>query len=777
MIKCFFAFSDNGNKVSDSINEAVNDVNAGQHIEITSWNVMAIQGTSIPMKVIDSIDKCDYFLCDNSNLNDNVLFELGYAIGKKKPVRIYINPSINGVSDEIKKFDLLSTIGYQEYSNSQQLSQCIWRITEEENDSLWEKLEEKNNERPVTEIFYLKSIIESEQSLWVSSTVKKLGISCYTDDPEEMVRQSLNWYVDGLIYSNGLIAYLQDNLSGSALRNNTISFIAGLAMGLSLPVLLLATDEYKAPMDYKEQVVRFSNREQCEKSIREWYEANKESLKQDTLVKTTGRNIRQRNKLQALRIGQSIAENEPEELLKYFIETSAYREAKSKNLSLFVGRKGVGKTANLIKLADELEGPNRHICVIKPIQYEIDGVIELMNKLTSAEKSYLVQSIWKYLIYTELLKNIYVNLDQLPAYYEKNHTEQEIYKFVKDNEGVILNEFSERTQKIIEELLATKVSGSNQEEYRIKVSEILHDRIISKIRKSLSDYCGKKDRIVVLIDNLDKSWNVDSNIEHVSKFIFGLLDVGEGIVRDFSKDSNWNRKINITLVVFLREDIFSVIKKYAPEADKLQISKMVWNDNELLLRVVEERLAQGNDIDVWEEYFCKEIDGLPIKDYLIKSVLPKPRDLIYLVSMAIENAKNRKHSIVEENDIKDAVEKYSEFAFQTLITELQIEFPKIENFLLELLGVQSIIDQEKLQSYAMNVGIDSREFDGYVSMLCQMLFFGMEIKNNEFQFCYDIENYKKYKILSNRVALSSGLTKYKIHPAFHKALMIDSYGF
>ena len=73
------------------------------------------------------------------------------------------------------------------------------------------------------------------------------------------------------------------------------------------------------------------------------------------------------------------------------------------------------------------------------------------------------------------------------------------------------------------------------------------------------------------------------NYQRVIIWRLRLLDVGDGIVKDFSKDSNWNKKININLIIFLREDIFSVIKKYAPEADKLQISKMIWNDKELLL--------------------------------------------------------------------------------------------------------------------------------------------------------------------------------------------------
>ena len=96
-----------------------------------------------------------------------------------------------------------------------------------------------------------------------------------------MVSQSLGWYIGELIYSNGIIGFLQDNLTGSDLRNETISFIIGIGLGLSMPILLLSSAEFDAPMDYKEQIVRFSNKEQCERIVKDWFEGNREILNQE----------------------------------------------------------------------------------------------------------------------------------------------------------------------------------------------------------------------------------------------------------------------------------------------------------------------------------------------------------------------------------------------------------------------------------------------------------------------------------------------------------------
>ena len=303
---------------------------------------------------------------------------------------------------------------------------------------------------------------------------------------------------------------------------------------------------------------------------------------------------------------------------------------------------------------------------------------------------------------------------------------------------------------------------------------MLHESVLSRIKHSLAEYCGSKERIIVLIDNLDKSWVNGADLNLVSSFLFGLLDVGDNIIRDFSRDSNWNKKVNITLIIFLREDIFSLMKRYAPEADKLQISKIIWDDPELLLRVIEERMKGEENIDVWSTYFSRTVDGIDTKQFILDCILPKPRDLITLVNTALENAINRRHSVIDEKDIKDAMVKYSYFAFSTLITELQLEFPQLEDFLLNLVGDSAIIDRDRLLSSMESVGIEAEKQDSLLELLCQMSFLGFEIRHGDFRFCYSVDDYKKYKIISQKLSEGKNIPiRYKIHKAFWTELMIE----
>ena len=59
----------------------------------------------------------------------------------------------------------------------------------------------------------------------------------------------------------------------------------------------------------------------------------------------------------------------------------------------------------------------------------------------------------------------------------------------------------------------------------------------------------------------------------------------------------------------------------------------------------------------------------PVKQYLIDTILPRPRDLLYLVKTALQNAINRSHGRIEEEDLLDAEVEYSHFALNSLMAE------------------------------------------------------------------------------------------------------------
>src|SRR6185437_2078195 len=88
----------------------------------------------------------------------------------------------------------------------------------------------------------------------------------------------------------------------------------------------------------------------------------------------------------------------------YFVETTVSSDILNGTQNVFVGRKGAGKSANLIH-AEAVIGHDLKnlVCLIKPVGYEIEGLVRLFNSYKLRDtKGYVIESIWKYMLYSEL---------------------------------------------------------------------------------------------------------------------------------------------------------------------------------------------------------------------------------------------------------------------------------------------------------------------------------------------------------------------------------------
>jgi hypothetical protein len=74
--------------------------------------------------------------------------------------------------------------------------------------------------------------------------------------------------------------------------------------------------------------------------------------------------VRLSAELRTLRFGEHVAENEIDTLSEYFIDTSALDDVLAVRNSLFVGRKGTGKTANMLQAAARLAEDVRNLVVV-----------------------------------------------------------------------------------------------------------------------------------------------------------------------------------------------------------------------------------------------------------------------------------------------------------------------------------------------------------------------------------------------------------------------------
>jgi hypothetical protein len=780
-VNCFFAYSSDVASICETIEESISSVNDKKtYLHIKSWTDMSINGKYIIDTICSEIDNSDVFICELTNLNQNVLFELGYSVAKQKKIVIFLDKTFEKSAQLFDSFGLLTTIGYTNYTNSNQMTEGLFS---EDYSKLNSTLIENSIENLLNDnkqvFLYLRSLHETDASMRLTKTINShINGNVTIDDPDEIRIQTLSWYIQHIICSYGVIAHFEsDSKEGHILHNAKLAFVCGTAFGLKTPLLMLAQEPYKTPIDYRDILKLHDTASKCASFATEWFQGKKEDFEEcrKTPREISSKELRARSELQKLYLGDIIAENDLRSIDDYFIKTAAYDEALRSNHSIFVGRKGCGKTANLIKLASELNTSDHHVCVIKPINYEFAGILDLLTRTEKkAERGYLVESLWKYLIYTEVLKSVYDTLIKKPIHFTYTEKENAILEYVKKNPENILTDFSSRLEMAVTELSDADIY-ENTVKQKEKISELLHKNSIGIIRTLLGDYFYPKKDVIILIDNLDKPWIKHMNIELISEFLFGLLDVGYSLIKDFSRADSKHKPTNISLHIFLRDDIYHRILQYAPEKDKLPVKKIVWDDKDTLLGVIETRMTEGENINIWNKYFCTEVCEVDVKEYIYSTIIPKPRDIILFTKEAIALAVNRKHSKIESEDIMDAEKEYSKYAFDTLLVETTDQDFDFENLLYGFLGIHRYTTHSEIEKIIKDSGLDVYRTDEIIDLLCYLSFLGLEVQKDRFEFVYDEEVFKKYKIMSEKTALNSQQEKrYLIHKAFCRYLEIES---
>jgi hypothetical protein len=89
-VNCFFAYPANPVGISEVIEKSISKINEMgiDEVNVVGWRSLSVTGKVIISEVCKAIDASPLFICDLTNLNPNVLFELGYAIATNK--RIWI---------------------------------------------------------------------------------------------------------------------------------------------------------------------------------------------------------------------------------------------------------------------------------------------------------------------------------------------------------------------------------------------------------------------------------------------------------------------------------------------------------------------------------------------------------------------------------------------------------------------------------------------------------------------------------------------------------------
>lgn len=344
-IEAFFAYPSSPVSLKEVVVETTTKLNNSGLVSIRTWEDMAIGGQLLWAEIAKEIERSQLFLCDLTGLNKNVLFELGYAIARKKTVWIVYNvfKTVNGLDKS--KSAVLRHLGHIGYSNDNDIVQKFFSEQPYtlQKDTLYSALFKQRDEK--SKLLYLKSAVPTQASRYLTEAIEASKIPHFIDDPLESPDQPLGFYTPVLSSASSVIIhFLSDDTEDRLLHNQKCALIAGLALGLGKPLLMLGEEPFQTPVDYDPILKKHDTAERCRQLAQEWLDDHKEQIRDFKLARQQNdSNLEAKEELRLVNLGTYAAENERDSLEEYFVETSAYTRSLQAQNALFIGRRGSGK--------------------------------------------------------------------------------------------------------------------------------------------------------------------------------------------------------------------------------------------------------------------------------------------------------------------------------------------------------------------------------------------------------------------------------------------------
>jgi hypothetical protein len=731
----------------------------------------------------------DFFCADITGINPNVMFELGYAIATDKRIWLIRDESYSDIKKEFDQLRLLTTVGFSPYVNSSDIIKSFF--TESLHLTLDQTIFRQSIEPMLSaqtesaSLLYLKSRHDTEASVRTTRTLEDSKIPIVISDPKETSIQPLYWYAQRLWGAIGLVTHFVSHArEGFKIHNARYALISGLARGSEVNTLMLTEQsELLSPMDYRDALQDYTTPAEAARLVEEWLNPIRLEAKQIIDGKANyAKALRLATELKDfhLQLGDYIAENESARLEEYFVETTVSADVINGTQSVFVGRKGTGKTATLLHAQSVIEAEARNIvCLVKPVGYEIEGLVRLFAGYKLHDfKGYVIESLWKYMLYTELARAAVQQITQSALWELVDPDSKELVDLLEDESRAFSGDFTVRLEKAVKSLEVLPQVESD-EHFRRGISEALHRGELGRLRTVLNRVLKKKRKVLLLIDNLDKPWTRNADLGQLAEFLLGLLTAANQIGAEMNKGDKERDGAKFHSAIFLRSDIFEKIVDSASEPDKLPYMRLKWEDSELLLRIIEERYiashGAGSDPAVmWRKYFCPHVKDIPTREYLTERILKRPRDIVYFVKAAVSFAVNRKHDRVEEKDVLDGEKQYSQYALDSILVENGITIPQLESVLFEFVGSNAVTSEDDVRMLVSRADVSTEKVDEVVDHLVKLSFLGVEIENEVFAYSDEPRELKKNKVLSDHfVEQRGGRRHYEINPPFRSYLEIS----
>ena len=768
----FVAYPSRDRTLSDNVFEAVSKANAlPLPIVYEPWQFNDVAGAPLISPILEKIDESPFVVADITYLNLNVVYEIGFAIGRSKRAFLIRHKGTKGDNDIAKAAGIFDTLGYHEYDDADDLKNRLTAHIETAHLPFSPILDRQ------APVYLVEPSTRSEGIQITISRIKKAGYRFRSFNPDEDSRLSATDAIRQVASSSGIVVPLQEvSVAGSDVHNIRCMFVAGLADGMGKPKLILSPAAYDAPLDVRDDVKIFKRASDIVDLV-----ANFCPLINEYTSRAEPSGIDRTSLLQSLRIGDPRAENEMTTLANYYLKTDQYDRALRGEVNLVVGRKGSGKTALWIWVRDKTRSDKRNIVVdLKPEGYQLIKIKEdILSYLSEGARQHLITAFWEYLIMLEVAYKI---LEKDQHTYRFNHEIHDLYQELNrlyhapdfSAEG----DFSERLTTLSLSL-AKKYHDrfGRQDAKRLtsaEVTELLYSHDIRELRSLISKYLETKDSVWVLFDNLDKGWSTQG-VDVIDAIVLRcLVDAGRKIEREMRKASH-----KFHCIVFVRNDVYDHLMRNSADYGKEMRATLDWNDPDMLREMLRLRLVSGmkENFDhvgfqaVWCELCVSHYRGEESSAYLIERSLMRPRNFLKLFNHCRGFAANFHRDQINEVDIEKGVTAYSQDLLEELDRELSDVFPAAKDLLYYFLDAPAVLSSAQLDSILGEGKIDNSDWAKVTDFLLYYGVLGTRLKDQEF-FIYSV-NYD-LRVLKIRAQRHTGTADYVINPAFWPALGVKA---
>lgn len=747
------------------IGETLEPINHSRtKVPTKTWSQLDILGNSINQEVYDGITNSIDFIADISVLNYNVVFEIGYAIAKHKNIILIKNKAINSETKErIKEIGIFDTLGYGEYSNTQEVIEYINNPNRKSNLKFDEQ--DINIETP---IYLLETAIKTNKSIRIASRIKKSKIFYRSFDPSETYRMSPTDVINNIATSIGVVvSWLPASYEDSFNNNIRASFIAGLALGMGKIISILQIDQCDVPIDLRDIVKECPSDLKIDEAIADIASNIIEKLQQTRHHSK----IEKKTLLEEIDLGASAAENEFRSLPNYYFKTDQYNRVLRGEARIVCGRKGSGKTALFAQIRNKLRENKRNIVIdLKPESYELIKFKETITAcMQEGTYNHTLVAFWEYVLLLEICYKI-LEKDKTTYYRNPNITElyPKLMNVYQNGEYTAEGDFSERLAYIIN-LIVQQIREKFGDKKNVRLSsaevtEIIYKHNIGEIKKLLKQYLKYKDSVWILFDNIDKGWNTDGLCKEDLIIVRTLLDASRKIEQQLS-----NNDIDCKTVIFLRNDVYELLIDYTPDRGKEARVLIDWVDSAALGEIIKRRLNYSiseEECDfrtLWDTICVKLVKGEDSFQYIIDRTLMRPRALIDCIKDCIGVAINRGHEKIQENDILDGLKQFSYDIIQEISREIRDVLPKVKDALFMFIGREEILDTNLLNDLYNYEGIEKDDWDKLTDFLLWYGVLGIYDGNSVkyiYNTNYDLSVLKRYKKLAGESAY------YQLYPTF-----------